>query len=78
MKFNLNVDNITDFNLKLEYVKKYIDRIICTKQDDWNVLIEVTFNFPIITAKSKYIYCGKGGSRKIYRINQDETVDRIF
>lgn len=75
---NLNVDNITDFNLKLEYVKKYIDRIICTKQDDGNVLIEVTFNFPIITAKSKYIYCGKGGSRKIYRINQDEIVDRIF
>ena len=75
---NIVVDNITDFNLKLEYVKKYIDRIICTKQDDGNVLIEVTFNFPIITAKSKYIYCGKGGSRKIYRINQDETVDRIF
>lgn len=75
---NIVVDNITDFNLKLEYVKKYIDKIICTKQDDGTVLIETKFNIPIITAKCKYIYSGKGGSRKIYRINQDETKDRIF
>lgn len=72
------VDNISDFNIKLEYTRELLDKVILTKQEDSSILIEFTWLKSLIIPRSKYIYKTKGGRKKIYRINEDETQDLIY
>jgi DNA invertase Pin-like site-specific DNA recombinase len=74
---HVDFSSIEDFDLKLELVRKYIDKIVLTKENDYTIL-SFHYNMPVIGVDCKYKYISKGGRKKIYRINEDNTEDRIF
>lgn len=71
------VDDINSFEVKMEYVRKYLKDVILTRTEDRKISIEFTWKVPVITIPSRYEYVSKGGRMKIYRINEDETIDLI-
>lgn len=71
------LDDITDFDIKLEYVRKYLKNVILSRQEDKSILIEFEWLMPLVLPRSKYEYHFKGGRKKIYRINEDGTKDWI-
>lgn len=80
---NINIrpvilDDITSFDVKLEYVRKYMKHAILTRTEDRKITIDFTWMSPVIRPSSKYEYISKGGRKKIYRINEDETIDLIY
>lgn len=72
------VDNITDFDVRLEYTRKLLDKVILEKQQDKVINISFTWQRPMILARSTYQYIALGGRRKIWRINEDSTRDFIY
>lgn len=77
----LNVENITDFATKQEYVRKYIKRMIVNRDEERPRSFRITFEFarPIITARSEYIYTYRNQSDvNVFRINEDGTEDLIL
>ena len=77
---SINVDSITDFESRLELVRKYISKMIVTKdkENDRVKHIEFEYAFPVIIPKSKYRYEALNQFKKIYRINEDGTEDLIY
>lgn len=71
------LDDITDFDIKLEYVRKYLKNAILSRQEDKSILIEFEWLMPLVLPRSKYEYHFKGGRKKVYRINEDGTKDWI-
>lgn len=71
------LDDITDFDIKLEYVRKYLKNVILSRQEDKSILIEFEWLMPLVLPRSKYEYHFKGGRKKVYRINEDGTKDCI-
>jgi len=71
------LDDITDFDIKLEYVRKYLKNAILSRQEDKSILIEFEWMMPLVLPRSKYEYHFKGGRKKVYRINEDGTKDWI-
>lgn len=71
------LDDITDFDIKLEYVRKYLKDVILSRQEDRSILIEFEWMMPLVLPRSKYEYHFKGGRKKVYRINEDGTKDWI-
>lgn len=75
----VNYDNVTNFQTKLEMVHKYLKDVVLYKADeDKTLMIEFNWKLNLVIPRSKYKYTGKGGNPKIYRINEDETVDLIY
>lgn len=74
----INVDSMTNFENKLELVRKYIDRMIATKIDDY---VQLEFKYAtgtIIIQRGVYRYKNLGGWKHIWRINEDDTIDLIL
>lgn len=74
---NINVDDIEDFNIKEEYVRKYIKNVWLDR-DGRYVKVSFDFNDNLVIPRSEYLYTGVGGAKKIWRINEDNTQDLIF
>jgi len=74
----INVDNITDFDVRLEYTRKLLDKVILEKQQDKVINIRFEWQRPMILPRSTYQYVALGGRRKIWRINEDGTRDFIY
>lgn len=72
------LDDITDFDIKLEYVRKYLKNAILCRQEDKSILIEFEWMMPLVIPRCKYEYHAKGGRKKVYRINEDGTKDWIL
>ena len=75
---NIVVDNVTDFNTKLEYVKKYIDKMIVTNVKNGVKTIEFEYTRPLMDIRCTYRYQALNQFKKIYRINEDGTEDLIY
>ena len=75
---SVNVDSITNFENRLEYVRKYIDRAIVTKKNNF-IYIEFKYKSEIFIAQyGEYKYRNIGGNKHIWRINADKTEDLIY
>ena len=82
MKTGMNIkpillDDITDFNIKLQYVRDLIENV-WVGRDDRGIIITIEWKVNLIIPRSIYRYIYKGGKRKIYRINEDGTEDFIM
>lgn len=76
----INVNDVEDFATRQEFVRKYISKMNVENVDGSFRVKKITFEyaFPVITAKSSYIYEYKNQGRSlIYRINEDGTKDLI-
>ncbi len=76
----INVDKIDDFSTRLEFVRKYISKMII-KRDDEPHTTHISFEYaiPVIVPRSEYRYVYKNQSNtQVYRINEDGTEDLIF
>lgn len=74
----INLDDITSFEIKLEYVRKYLKNVVLTRTEDRKTIIDFIWKTNIISTRSRYEYISKGGKMKIYRINEDGTQDLIY
>ena len=74
----INVDSIVNFENRLEFVRKYIDKVVATKEEDY-VILEFSYKAgTIISQIGLYKYKNLGGWKHIWRINQDGTEDLIL
>ena len=76
----INVDSIEDFETRQEFIRKYISKMIITKDEYYPEKKHITFEYtqPLVTFGSSYIYVAKNQYKRIYRINQDKTEDLIY
>jgi len=75
---NIVVDNVTDFNTKLEYIKKYIDKMIVTNVENGVKTIRFEYTRPLIDIRCTYRYEAKNQYKFVWRINEDGTEDLIL
>lgn len=74
----LNFDSIESFEAKQELVRKYINKVIINKIERGTYDIKFEYNSGIfIIQQGHYIYEGKNQCQKVYRINADDTTDRL-
>ena len=74
----INVDSIITFENRLEYVRKYIDKAVVSREERF-IIIEFYYkNHSIIPQHGVYKYRNIGGVKHIYRINSDNTEDLIY
>ena len=76
----INVDKIDDFSTKMDFVRKYISKMII-KRDERPHTTHITFEYamPVISPRSEYLYIYKNqANTHVYRINEDGTEDLIF
>ena len=76
----INVDKIDDFSTKMDFVRKYISKMII-KRDERQHTTHITFEYamPVISPRSEYIYVYKNqANTHVYRINEDGTEDLIY
>lgn len=74
---SINYDNVTDDNIKIELIRKYIDKIWVEKIANHTYRLEFEYRGCIVPQRGVYIYKSSGGYIKVWRINADETEDRI-
>lgn len=74
----VNYDEVDNFETKLEIVKNTIDKVWVEKIE--NKVYELVFEYKgvIVPQVGRYRYVAKNQFRKIYRFNDDETVDLIY
>lgn len=70
----IDVQSITEFSVKQEYVRQYIDKMIVTKIDNRLFNIEFKYRIPVIGVRSIYTY----DTNTIHRINEDGSIDLIW
>lgn len=78
---NINIDAINDFEARLEFVRKYIDKMIVEKDKSLYRTFYIKFEYtrPLITTRSTYKYvCHNQKNKKLYRVNEDNTEDLIL
>ena len=76
----INVDKIDDFSTKMDFVRKYISKMII-KRDERPHTTHITFEYamPVISPRSEYLYIYKNqANTHVYRINEDGTEDLIY
>jgi len=77
----INVDSITDFEVKQSFCRKYIEKMIVKKVKDEYRTFEISFEYtmPLIAARCIYKYVFKNQNNKhVWRINEDGTEDLIY
>jgi hypothetical protein len=75
---SVNIDSITNFENRLEYVRKYIDKAYVEKKNNY---IYVRFQYKseiFIVQEGVYKYRNIGGYKHIWRINKDNSEDLIY
>ena len=75
---SINIDSITDFKTRQEFVRKYINKMMVERCDEG---LHITFEYamPVITARSVYLYVYKNQSNsRVYRMNEDGTIDLVY
>lgn len=80
-KSGIDITNIDDFNTRLDYVRKYINKMIVTKDKDRDHTMLITFEYtkPIARKESKYLYTYHNQENvRVIRINEDNTEDLIY
>lgn len=78
---SINVDKIDDFSTRLEFVRKYISKMIIKRDEErpHTTFITFEYNMPIISPRSKYVYVYKNQANVfVYRVNEDGTEDLIY
>lgn len=68
----------TDFNIRLDYVQKFLKDVVL--ENIGNKEIKIHFNWlgELEIPSSDYLYCGRGGNPKIWKINHDGTKELIY
>ena len=75
----INISKINDFRTKMEFVRKYIKKMIVTRgEDPHTTYITFTYTRPTIIARCEYLYIHLNQNLLVYRINEDETKDLIY
>ena len=75
----INISKINDFRTKMEFVRKYIKKMIVTRgEDPHTTYITFTYTRPMIIARCEYLYIHLNQNLLVYRINEDETKDLIY
>ena len=77
----INVDSIDDFETRQEFVRKYIDKMIITKDEEKPRTFNIRFEYthPLISPQCTYRYESHNQNKKVvYRINADKTEDLIY
>ena len=74
----INFDTITNFDSKLELVRRYVKDILVEKKEDGSISIEFSWLQSLVLPRCTYIYTSKGGRKKIFRNNEDGTTDLIY
>lgn len=77
---SINVDKIDDFSSRLEFVRKYIRKMII-KRGEKPHTTHISFEYatPVIAPRSEYLYVYKNqANTHVYRINEDGTEDLIY
>lgn len=75
---SINYDEISNFNAKLDIVKKTINKVWCEKIEPKTYKLEFEYNGVVVPQRGVYIYIAKNQFKKIYRVNDDETEDLIY
>ena len=76
---SINFDTLDDFETKLQLVHQYIDKIYVEKIEPRVYMIEFTYKTGIyIVQHGKYRYEGFNQKKKLFRINNDNTEDRLI
>ena len=73
----VNFDSVSDFVTKQEIIRKYIDYVNVEKIGKGELRMTIETTMPLIRPVSVYHYVGHG-HKKLIRINEDGTEDRIF
>lgn len=74
----INFDTITNFDSKLELVRRYVKDILVEKKEDGSISIEFSWLQSLVLPRCTYTYTSKGGRKKIFRNNEDGTTDLIY
>lgn len=74
----INFDTITNFDSKLELVRRYVKDILVEKKEDGSISIEFSWLQSLVFPRCTYTYTSKGGRKKIFRNNEDGTTDLIY
>lgn len=74
----INFDSITNFDSKLELVRRYVKDILVEKKEDGSISIEFSWLQSLVLPRCTYTYTSKGGRKKIFRNNEDGTTDLIY
>ena len=75
---SINIDSITTFENRLEYIRKHISKAIISKDDKFTMIEFIYKGHPITIQNGIYRYRNIGGTKHIWRINQDGTEDLIY
>lgn len=76
---SINFDTLDDFETKLQLVHQYIDKIYVEKIEPRVYSIEFTYKTGIyIVQRGLYKYDAKNQHKKLFRINNDNTEDRLI
>lgn len=71
------LDNISDFNVRMEYVNKYLKNVWLQRTEDKSIHIEFEWNMPMILPKHTYRYQSKGGKMTLICCNEDGTAELL-
>lgn len=74
----MNYDDIDSFDTKLEIIRSCIDKLWAEKIENKVYELEFEYKGVIVPQKGKYRYISKNQYKRIYRINEDETIDLIY
>lgn len=70
-------DDVNDNQTKIDIIRKYISKVWVTKEKKLTYYLEFEYKNCIVPQIGKYRYRMAGGFLHIWRINADETEDRI-
>ena len=73
-----NYDNVDNFETKLDIVNKTIDKVWVEKEENKVYRLEFEYKGVVVPQIGRYRYVAKNHYKRIYRINEDETVDLIY
>lgn len=73
-----NYDNVDNFETKLDIVSKTIDKVWVEKEENKVYRLEFEYKGVIVPQVGRYRYVAKNHYKRIYRINEDETIDLIY
>ena len=68
----------TDFEVRLDYVQKFLKDVILENKGNKEILIHFNWLGDLEIPSSDYLYCGRGGNPKIWKINPDGEKELIY
>ena len=72
---SVNVDSINDFETRLEFVRRYISKMIITKTEPKHFNITFEFTRPLILVRYWFKVEIRSTKAVIIRVNEDGTED---